>query len=83
MLVSLKELRSLNLVGTKVSADGLLALTNISHLQNIYLFQTNVDSNKWLQLKKSFPKTVLDTGGYKVPVFASDTTEFVKELKHP
>lgn len=83
VLVSLKELRSLNLVGTKVSADGLLALTNISHLQNMYLFQTNVNSNKWLQLKKSFPKTVLDTGGYKVPVFASDTTEFVKELKHP
>lgn len=81
LLESLKELRSLSLVGTKVSADGVLALKNMPRLQTIYLFQTNVDSDRWPQLKNAFPKTVLDTGGYKVPVFASDTTEFVKEMK--
>jgi mono/diheme cytochrome c family protein/uncharacterized membrane protein len=81
LLTSLKELRSLSLVATKVSANGLLALNGLKNLATIYLYQTNLDRSKWDQLKASFPKTVLDTGGYSVPILASDTTEFKKEIK--
>jgi hypothetical protein len=81
LLTSLKELRSLSLVATKVSANGLLALKGLKNLATIYLYQTNLDRSKWDQLKASFPKTVLDTGGYSVPILASDTTEFKKEIK--
>jgi mono/diheme cytochrome c family protein/uncharacterized membrane protein len=81
LLASLKQLCSLNLVATKVSANGLLSLKGLLSLSTIYLYQTNVDRSQWHQLKASFPKTVLDTGGYAVPILASDTTEFKKETK--
>ncbi len=81
LLTSLKELRSLNLVSTKVSANGLLSLKGLTHLEAIYLYKTNVDKTRWRELKASFPATMLDTGGYAVPILASDTTEFKKEIK--
>lgn len=79
MLASLKELRTLSLVGTKVTADGLMVFKGLPDLETIYLFQTNVSKANWPQLKNFFPKTVLDTGGYHVPILQSDTTEYVKK----
>ncbi len=79
LLGSLKELRLISLVATNVSEKGILALKTLPHLEAIYLFQTKLNRNEWQQLKNSFPKTVLDTGGYVVPILASDTTEFVKK----
>jgi mono/diheme cytochrome c family protein len=79
LLSALKELRTVSLVGTKVSADGLMAFKGLPNLETIYLFQTNVSKAGWAQLKSSFPKTILDTGGYRVPILESDTTEFVKK----
>jgi hypothetical protein len=81
-LTSLKELRVLNLVATKVSAAGVRALATLPQLQTVYLFQTTVRGNDWVQLKNSFPKTVLDTGGYVVRTLASDTTKVVLEKKY-
>ncbi|HEY0433991.1 MAG TPA: c-type cytochrome domain-containing protein, partial [Chitinophagaceae bacterium] len=71
----LAELRYLNLVGTSISADGLLSLAGLSHLQSIYLYQTSVKRVDWQRLKKQFSKTNIDTGGYSVPLFPTDTME--------
>ncbi len=73
-LKNLSQLQSLNLVGTKVTAQGIVALKGLKKLQSLYLYQTKVEGKDWVLLKKEFPKTLLDTGGYFVPLFATDTT---------
>lgn len=75
MLGALKNLQTLNLVGTAVTASGLMQLQNLKSLKSLYLYRTGVNASGWLLLKKTFPQTLIDTGGYTVPTLASDTTE--------
>jgi len=70
----LDNLQSLSLVGTKVTGQGILQLQSLKSLQSIYLYLTKVNRTDWAQLKKAYPKILLDTGGYIVPLFATDTT---------
>jgi hypothetical protein len=70
----LDNLQSLSLVGTKVTVQGILQLQSLKSLQSVYLYQTGINSTDWPQLKKAFPKTALDTGGYSVPLLTTDTT---------
>jgi cytochrome c/Leucine Rich Repeat (LRR) protein len=72
-LSSLQQLQSLNLVGTNITANGLSALKNLKQLQSIYLYQTKIKKEDWAQLQKMFPKVLLDSGGYNVPLFPDDT----------
>jgi hypothetical protein len=72
-LKPLNELQSLNLVGTKVTANGLLSLQSLKKLTSVFLYQTNIHATDWRVLKNAFPKTMLDTGGYKVPFLPTDT----------
>lgn len=74
-LKNLSQLQYLNLVGTKVTAQGIEQLKELKNLQQIYLYQTAISPGEWKNLKKAFPKTMIDTGGYKVPMLVSDTTE--------
>jgi mono/diheme cytochrome c family protein len=74
-LKTLQSLRYLNLVGTPVTAQGVMQLKNLKNLQSIYLYQTAVKRSDWNDLKKTFPKTLIDSGGYSVPFFATDTIE--------
>jgi hypothetical protein len=62
-------------VGTNVTAKGLEQLKELKNLQKIFLYQTTIAGNEWNNLKKIFPKTIIDTGGYKVQTLASDTIE--------
>lgn len=80
-LRSLTQLESLNLVGTNVTTSGVLQLKNLHKLQSLYLYQTKIDKAAYQTLKTAFPKTALDTGGYVVPTFASDTTEVKPHLE--
>lgn len=73
-LRSLTHLQSLNLVNTGISLQGLLPLQSLQKLQSIYLYQTRVDRSRWKELRQAFPRVQLDTGGYAVPYFATDTT---------
>ena len=73
-LKSLENLQSLNLVGTIISAKGLASLQHLKKLTSIYLYQASVAQNDLAGLKRSFPKVVIDTGGYKLPFLVSDTT---------
>ena len=80
MLKPLQHLKYLNLVGTKVTANGLVALKENKNLQSLYLFQTGINSADWTRLRKAFPTVLLDSGGYVVPTLPTDTVE-VKEKK--
>ena len=73
-LQSLVNLQYLNLVGTKVTAQGVIQLKNLPKLQAIYLYKTFISSSDFPMLKNNFPKVTLDTGGYQVPTFETDTT---------
>ncbi len=81
-LASLQQLQSLNLVGTNITAEGLKALKDLKQLQSLYLYQTKVNKEEWGLLQKEFPKTIIDTGGYNVPLFPNDTVVLkAKEYK--
>ncbi|HRH58929.1 MAG TPA: hypothetical protein PL045_00025 [Chitinophagaceae bacterium] len=81
-LNTLSNLRYLNLVGTNITSKGLMQLTNLKNLQSLYLYQTKVAANDWAILQQAFPKTYLDSGGYIVPILASDTTELKAKKKY-
>jgi uncharacterized membrane protein/mono/diheme cytochrome c family protein len=74
-LNTLQNLRYLNLVATAVTAEGLLQLKGLKNLRSIYLYQAAVKKTDWPILKKAFPKTSIDSGGYMVPFLATDTIE--------
>lgn len=72
-LSSLQQLQSLNLVGTNITAQGLEILKNLKQLQSVYVYQTKIKKEDWPQLQKDFPKVLIDSGGYNVPLFPNDT----------
>lgn len=73
-LQSSAKLQYLNVVGTRVTADGLLLLKQLPELQTIYLYKTDITAAGWSSLKQAFPKAILDTGGYALPLLEGDTT---------
>ncbi|HRN57027.1 MAG TPA: hypothetical protein PLL71_11275 [Agriterribacter sp.] len=73
-LQSLSQLQYLNVVGTKVTAAGLLLLKTLPELRSVYLYKTDVTAADWPLLRQAFPKAVLDTGGYALPLLEGDTT---------
>ena len=74
-LKALENLRYLNLVGTVVTENGVMQLKDLKNLRSIYLYQTGVKKSEWKDLKKAFPKTLIDSGGYTVPFLPTDTIE--------
>ena len=74
-LRALEDLRYLNLVGTAVTEKGVMQLKDLKNLRSIYLYQTGVKKSQWKDLKKAFPKTLIDSGGYTVPFLPTDTIE--------
>ena len=73
-LKNLQQLQYLNLTATKVTANGITQLKELKNLQQIYLFKTGVTGTDYFNLKKLFPQTVIDTGGYKLEMLVTDTT---------
>ena len=71
---SLINLQYLNLVGTKVTTQGVIQLKALPKLQALYLYKTFISSSDWAVLKNNFPKVTLDTGNYYVPILETDTT---------
>jgi len=71
---SLALLVSLNLVGTKVSIDGLKTLGNLQNLEKLYLYRTSIQEHDLATLQQLLPKATIDTGNYIVPILKSDTS---------
>jgi hypothetical protein len=80
-LNALANLNYLNLVDTKVTAKGILRLKELKSLLSLFLYQTKVNKEDWAALQNAFPKTRIDSGGYFVETFASDTMQ-VKAKKY-
>ncbi len=74
-LLIFKHLSSLSLVNTKVTSRGVLTLKSLPQLQKIFLFQTNIKPEEYKNLMTLMPNVLIDSGGYVVPTFATDTTE--------
>jgi uncharacterized membrane protein len=71
----LSKLQYLNLVDTKITAKGLQQLKANTNLLNIYIGHTGISVQDYQALKLSFPKSMIDTGGYAVPFMATDTQQ--------
>ncbi len=71
VLKDLSHLQFLNLSNTMVSEKGLENVKGLKNLGKLYLYKSKVDF-KNLNFK-NFPKTKIDTGGYVVPIFETDT----------
>ena len=80
-LQALHNLRLLNLVGTGVTASGVVLLDSLKQLESVYLYRTKCASKDWPLLKQHFPKTFLDSGGYRVPFVARDTLDEMRVKK--
>lgn len=76
-LQTLADLRYLNLSGTRVSGQGLESLKGLKNLKKLFLFQVPQTTINRSRLQQIMPQTVIDTGGYQVPTFESDTTIFL------
>jgi uncharacterized membrane protein len=79
-LGGLEDLRYLNLTYTALHAEGLQQLGSLRALRTLYLNGTALQRQDWTSLQQFFPKTTLDSGGYRLPKLASDT-EKVREKK--
>jgi uncharacterized membrane protein/mono/diheme cytochrome c family protein len=73
-LAAITNLQYLNLVGTKVTSLGLTSLKALYKLQTLYLYKSGFLVKDWNSLKVAFPKTIIDTGGYQVPLLTGDTS---------
>lgn len=83
-LASLKGLDSLQVlsaVGTNISSSGLEQLTSLKKLQAIYAYNSSVKTDDTATLRKSFPKTLIDIGGYTIPFLVSDTVRMTQNTK--
>lgn len=75
-LTTLSQLQYINLSDTRISSKGPEKLAGLKKLLRLYLYNVNGAKFDLLAFKKLMPKTIVDTGGYKVPILESDTTVF-------
>jgi uncharacterized membrane protein len=76
-LAKLKNLQYLSLSGATLTKEVVGDFKNLTSLRNLYLFHCRISPVEYSDLKKFLPGVEIDTGGYQVPTFASDTTEVV------
>lgn len=72
-LQGLKHLKYLNLVNTNISATGLASLQELPALEQLFIFETKTTAKERAALIQNWTNVRIDTGGYQVPTFASDT----------
>jgi Leucine-rich repeat (LRR) protein len=77
-LKNLSRLQYLNVAGNNISTAGLEQLKEVKQLRNLYIYKTSFSAPGFANLKKLFPGTMIDTGGYIVPILNSDTTLVTK-----
>lgn len=74
-LAALENLESLSITQTKVTADGIGNVSALKKLKKVYLYGTGFTNAAIAGLKQKMPGLLIDTGGYKLPILATDTTE--------
>ncbi|MEQ8532656.1 MAG: hypothetical protein RIB86_12460, partial [Imperialibacter sp.] len=76
-LQSLSRLEYLNLVNNPVTADGIKTLQGNAGLQQLFLFQTEVQPTDTAALREIFEKALIDLGGYEMPLIEADTSKII------
>jgi ribosomal protein S16/uncharacterized membrane protein len=71
----LKNLVTLNISDTKITDKGLGYLKDLQNLKVIYIFNSTIDKKLFKNIKMQFPRTQIDTGGYKIS--EKDSLKFV------
>lgn len=74
-LTAFENLESLSITQTKVTADGIGNVSALKKLKKVYLYGTGFTNAAVAGLKQKMPGLLIDTGGYKLPILATDTTE--------
>jgi len=74
-LTALENLESLSITQTKVTADGIGNVSALKKLKKVYLYGTGFTNTAVAALKQKMPGLLIDTGGYKLPILATDSTE--------
>lgn len=72
----LSRLQYLNLVDNQLSLEGIMQLRNLPELKQLYLFKNMLTTDEQHKLSLVFSETVIDFGGYDVPLAAADTAKF-------
>lgn len=72
-LTGLHQLQYLNLSGTRISSKGSEQLVALKKLEELYLYNISKTVFDLTALKKRLPNTIIDTGGYELPILESDT----------
>ncbi|MBL7829115.1 MAG: hypothetical protein JNJ57_20940 [Saprospiraceae bacterium] len=81
-IAPLPMLQSVNLAHTRVTGQGVLALSNNKSLRRLYLYGSGVVATDWAMLTGKFQGVNLDTGGYRLPFLESDTARLKEEKKY-
>ena len=76
-LQSLSRLEYVNLVNNPVTADGIKTLQGNAGLQQLFLFQTEVQPTDTAALRGIFEKALIDLGGYEIPLIEADTSKII------
>ena len=74
-LDAFENLEILSITQTKATTEGIRGLTKLKNLKKLYLYKTSFTNAAIAQLKQKMPGLRIDTGGYKVPILVTDTTE--------
>lgn len=70
---NLTQLQYVNVTSTAVTANGIAQLKNARLLKQLYVFQSGIKAADIAGLKKLFPATAIDTGGYTLQFLTTDT----------
>jgi uncharacterized membrane protein len=75
-LAKLSRLTFLNLIGNNITDRGIDHISRLPKLEKVHLYQTKVTADGVRALIHDRPKMEIDTGGYLIPVFITDTLVF-------
>lgn len=74
-LAAFENLETLSIAQTKTTEAGINGLSALKKLKKIYLYGTGFTKSSLTQLQQKIQGLKIDTGGYKIPILVTDTTE--------
>jgi hypothetical protein len=77
---NLKELRYINLVNTSITDNAFMALNHLNSLEKVYAYQAKLTPQGVSDFLSKFPKVVVDTGNYELPLLPGDTAIYKRKI---
>lgn len=74
-LAGLENLETLSIAQTKTTEAGINGLSALKKLKKVFLYGTGFTKGSLAQLQQKIQGLKIDTGGYKIPILVTDTTE--------